>query len=59
VELFKKREVEEMKVFRIGIWFIVLNFVCSHLWTEPVFYWWVIEIIILIISFLMVDKPFE
>lgn len=48
-----------MKIFRAIVWFIVLNFVAGHIWTEPVSYWWVIEIIILIISFLMVDKPFE
>jgi hypothetical protein len=48
-----------MKIFRIVIWFIVLNCVCEHFWTEPVSYWWVLEIIILEISILMVDKPFE
>lgn len=48
-----------MKTFRMIVWIIVLNFVCEHIWTEPVSYWWVIEIIILIISFLMVDNPFE
>ena len=48
-----------MKIFRAIVWFIVLNFVAGHIWIEPVSYWWVIEIIILIISFLMVDKPFE
>ena len=48
-----------MKMFRIGIWFIVLNFVCELIWSEPVSYWWAIEIIILIISFLMVDEPLE
>ena len=45
-----------MKMCRIVIWFIVLNFVCEHIWTEPVSEWWVIEIVILGISFLMVDK---
>ena len=48
-----------MKIFRAIVWFIVLNFVARHIWTKPVSYWWVIEIIILIISFLMVDKSFE
>lgn len=48
-----------MKMFKIGIWFIVLNFVCEHIWSKPVSYWWAIEIIILIISFLMVDEPLE
>ena len=45
--------------FRIGIWFMVLNFITNHIWTEPVSYWRVIEIILLIISFLMVDRPKE
>ena len=45
-----------MKIFKVVIWFIVLNCVCEHFWTEPVSYWWVIEIIILEISLLMVDK---
>ena len=53
------KEVSKMKMFRIGIWFIVLNFVCEHIWSEPVSYWWIIEIVILIISFLMVDEPLE
>lgn len=48
-----------MKTFRIMVWIIVLNLVCTHIWTEPVSHWWVIEIGILIISFLMVDKPFS
>ena len=48
-----------MKISRAIVWFIVLNFVAEHIWIETVSYWWVIEIIILIISFLMVDKPFE
>ena len=48
-----------MKIFRIGMWFIVLNFDCEHIWSEPVSYWWIIEIVILIISFLMVDEPLE
>lgn len=42
---------------RIGIWFMVLNFIAEQIWTEPVSYWWVIEIICLVISFLMVDRP--
>ena len=51
-----EREVHKMKIFKIVIWFIVLNCVCEHFWTEPVSYWWVIEIIILETSLLMVDK---
>lgn len=48
-----------MKMFRVGIWYIVLNFVCKHIWSESVSYWWIIEVVILIISFLMVDEPLE
>ena len=56
--IITEREVEKMLTgFRVGIWFIVLNFIAEQFWTEPVSYWWVIEIIIWIISFLMVDRP--
>lgn len=48
-----------LDIIRVGVWFVVLNFVGTHIWTEPVSYWWVIEIIILIISGIMVDKPWE
>ena len=45
-------------LLKVVIWFFVINFsICNHIWTEPVSYWWVIEIIVLIISILMVDKP--
>jgi hypothetical protein len=54
--IITEREVDKMKMCRIIVWFIVLNFVCEHIWTEPVSEWWVIEIIILGISCLMVDK---
>ena len=44
-------------LIKIIVWFFVINFsICNHIWTEPVSYWWIIEIIILIISILMVDK---
>ena len=44
-------------LLRIVVWFVVINFaVCNNIWEEPVSYWWVIEIIVLIISILMVDK---
>lgn len=44
-------------LLRIVVWFVVINFaVCNNIWKEPVSYWWVIEIIVLIISILMVDK---
>ena len=45
-------------LFKIVVWFFVINFsICNSVWTEPVSYWWIIEIIVLIISILMVDKP--
>ena len=44
-------------LLKVVVWFFVINFsICNHIWTEPVSYWWVIEIIVLIISILMVDK---
>ena len=44
-------------LLRIMVWFVVINFaVCNNIWTEPVDYWWIIEIIVLGISILMVDK---
>lgn len=46
------------KMFRIIVWFFVINFsICDVIWTEPINYWWLIEIIVLGISILMVDKP--
>ena len=47
-------------LLKVVVWFFVINFsICNHIWTEPVSYWWVIEIIVLIISILMVDKPIK
>ena len=46
-----------MKLFRMCVWLIVLNWgVCNQIWSEPVDYWWIIEIVTVIISYLMVDK---
>lgn len=47
-----------MKLFKMYVWFIVLNFsVCNQIWSEPVDYWWIIiEIVNVIISYLMVDE---
>jgi hypothetical protein len=46
-----------LQLLRIIVWFLVINFaVCNQIWTEPTDYWWLIEIITLIISILMVDK---
>lgn len=45
------------KLIQILVWFFVINFsICNTIWTEPVGYWWVIEIIVLGISILMVDN---
>jgi hypothetical protein len=44
-------------LIKVIVWFLVINFsICNQIWTEPVSYWWVIEIVVLIISILMVDK---
>ena len=53
------QEVATMRdLLKVVVWFFVINFsICNQIWTEPVSYWWVIEIIVLIISILMVDKP--
>lgn len=46
-----------MKLLKMIVWFVVLNLgVCNQIWSEPVNYWWLIEIIVIIISYLMVDK---
>ena len=45
------------EIFKVFVWYVVINFsICNQIWTEPVPYWWVIAIIVLIISILMVDK---
>ena len=44
------------ELIRTMVWFMVLNFVCNNIFTAPVWYWWIIEIVILIISIIMVDK---
>ena len=47
-------------LLRIIVWFVVINFtVCNNIWNEPVSYWWIIEIIVLGISILMVDKNYK
>lgn len=44
-------------LIRFLVWFMVLNFiVCNNIFTAPVWYWWVIEIVIAIISLIMIDK---
>lgn len=53
------KEVAMKNLIRVIVWFFVINFsICNTIWTEPVGYWWLIEIIVLGISILMVDKPF-
>ena len=47
-------------LIKVVIWFFVINFsICNHIWTKPVSYWWVIEIVVYINSILMVDKSAE
>ena len=47
-------------LLKVIVWFFVINFsICNKIWPEPVSYWWAIEIIVLIISILMVDKPIK
>lgn len=47
-------------LLKVVVWFFVINFsICNKIWTEPVSYWWAIEIVVLIISILMVDKPIK
>lgn len=41
------------EIFKTGVWFVVLNFVCNHIWTEPVWYWWFIASINLMIASIM------
>ncbi len=48
-----------LNIIRVGVWFVVLNVITNEFFYEPVDYWWAIEIIILIISGIMVDKPWE
>ena len=39
--------------FKISVWFVVLNFVSTHIWTEPVWYWWLILGVNFIIAYLI------
>lgn len=41
--------------FKISVWFVVLNFVSTHIWTEPVWYWWLILGVNFIIACLMIE----
>ena len=43
-----------IQILRTIAWFIIINYsVCNKIWTEPVSYWWIIEIIVLTISILL------
>ena len=44
------------KGIRIGVWFMVMNFIVGSIVTEPVWYWWIIEIFCLLIAIIMVDN---
>lgn len=47
------------RTLQVFAWFIIINFaVCNQIWTEPVSYWWVIEIFVLIIS-IFLTKPLD
>lgn len=45
-----------IKGIRVGIWFIVLNFIVEQIVTEPVWYWWILEIFCWLIALVMVDN---
>ena len=53
--LYCIQEVRKMKqILRTVAWFVIINYsVCNKIWTEPVSYWWIIEIIVLTISILL------
>lgn len=42
-------------ILRLWIWFIVLNLVTNAIFTKPISLWWLIEIVLFIISAIMVD----
>lgn len=43
-----------LQIVQMGVWVIVLNFgVCNQIWTEPVDYWWAIELVVGGVSYLM------
>lgn len=45
-----------LRGFKIGIWFVVLNFVINSIVTEPVWYWWILEIFCWVTAIIMVDN---
>ena len=45
------------ELIRTMVWFMVLNFiVANNIFTAPVWYWWVIEIVIIILSVIMTER---
>ena len=44
------------KILKIIVWFMIINLtICNKIWQHPVNYWWLIEIVVLIISILISD----
>ncbi len=43
------------KGIRLGVWFMLMNFIVGHIVTEPVWYWWILEIFCWLIAIIMVD----
>ena len=44
------------RILKIIVWFIIINLtICNEIWTDPVAYWWLVEIVVLIISVLISD----
>ena len=44
------------KGIRLGVWFVVMNFIVDSIVTEPVWYWWILEIFCWLIAIIMVDN---
>ena len=44
------------KGIRLGVWFMVMNFIVGSIVTEPVWYWWILEIFCWLIAIIMVDN---
>ena len=46
-----------LRIIKIIVWFFVLNFgVCNQIWTTPISYWWLIEIMVLFISLILTTE---
>lgn len=57
IKLQRGKEIKEIKkILKIIIWFIIINLtICNEIWQDTVNYWWLIEIVVLIISVLISD----